>query len=221
MRTAQYARIERAIAAGEANTTRERWLWGLRILHDPEAIAPSGRSLRHGVAEQLIATAGVNRKGKSRLSEREIQWRLRCAREYPTESQIRSAVSDFDSWHDLVAAGFPAYEAPEGEPPADYRNEREKRRERNRAMADVDSDQEALFPLADFEPAETPLKVLKEYTEEMAELTARFAERDRKRQAYLNRLIDAADGDLSMTWEQARERLAPEDAEASPLAAAS
>jgi hypothetical protein len=122
MKTTQYVRQLKAIEAAEASGIRERWLFGLRFLRDPEVMAPSGKSLRHGAAEKLIAAAGLNSKGKRRLSEQEIQRCIRCARAYPTESQIRRAATDFDSWWDLVDAGFPPYEAPEGEPPAGFQD---------------------------------------------------------------------------------------------------
>ncbi len=47
--------------------------------------------------------------------------RLQCARAYPTESQIAEALSGFRTSWDLMAAGFPAYEAEPNEPPADFR----------------------------------------------------------------------------------------------------
>ena len=119
MKTTQFIRQLKAIEAAEASGIRERWLFGLRLLRNPDYVTESGKSLRHGVAEQLIAAAGRNAKGRKRLSEQEIQRCLRLARAYPTEAQIRHAVTDFETWRDIVAAGFPPYEAPEGEPPAE------------------------------------------------------------------------------------------------------
>lgn len=203
MKATQYLRLEIAISASDTNGIRDRWLWGLRVLNDSEVMAPSGRSLRHGMSDRLIAAAGVNSKGRKRLSEQEIQRRLRCARTYPTETQIRLAATDFESWRDLVTAGFPDYEAPDGEPPADYRTEAERKHDHARALADHMGEQGALFPLADFEPVITTLKELSEYAAEMAALTARFAARDKDRADYLEQLVDAVDGDLSVTWQSA------------------
>lgn len=209
MKTTQYVRQEKAIAAADSGGIRERWLWGLRLLRDPEAMS-SPSSLRHGVAEQLIAAEGVDSKGRNRLGEQEIQRRLRCARAYKTESEIRAALTDFGTWDELARAGFPPYERPEGEPLADHRTEAERQRDHARALAEIIGEQGTLFPLSDFEPTLTPLKDLAAYAEQMAELTQRFAERDRKRREYLERLIDAADGDLSVTWAEAHERLGDE-----------
>lgn len=64
-----------------------------------------------------------------------------------------------------------------------------------------------------FEPATTTLKELAEYAREQRELTGRFAERDRKRDAELEQLIAAASNDLSMVWQEALIRLADETAD--------
>ena len=206
MKTTQYVRQEKSIAAADSGGIRERWLWGLRLLRDPEAMA-SEKSLRHGVADQLIAAAGVDAKGRRRLNAQEIQRRLRCARAYKTEAEIREALTDFGTWDELARAGFPAYEVPEGEPLADHRTEAERQRDHARALTALVGEQGALFPLSDFEPVTTTLKDLVAYAAEMAELTERFAARDRERHQYLERLIAAADGDLSMTWQDAHDRL--------------
>lgn len=203
MKTSQYLRIERAISAAAESDIRERWLWGLRLLRDPDAFAPGSTQLKPGRADQLIRAA---KAAGLKLSEREIRYRVQCARAYPTESQIRHAGAEFEDWSSLRAAGFPAFDAPEGEPPADHRNETERQRDHARAMAVLIGEQATLFPVADFEPDETPLKDLKAYADEMAELTERFRKRDADRQAYLEQLIEAVDGDLSETWQTAHER---------------
>lgn len=209
MRTTQYVRQLKSIEAAESTGIRERWLLGLRLLRDPEVMAPSGKSLRHGVTEKLISAAGLNPRGKRRLSEQEIQRCIRCARAYPTEAQIRRAATDFESWWDLVDAGFPAYEAPEGEPIADHRTETERRTDLARALAaagEMSGDQLALFPLDRYEPAVATLKEIAAYAAEMSELTARFAAKDKERADYLDVLIVAAGGDLSTTWGEAHVR---------------
>ena len=203
MKTTQYVRQERAIASAEAGSIRMRWLWGLRLLRDPEAMA-SEKSLKHGVADQLIAAA----KGAGlKLTDREIRYRIQCARTYKTDTEIGTACSDFETWSDLRTAGFPAYKSDPDEPLADHRTEEEKKRDRARALLDIIGNQGTLFPLDKFEPTESTLKELQEYTEQSEELTARFLEHDRKRREYLDSLIEAAGNDLSMTWQEAQERL--------------
>lgn len=211
MKTTQYIRIERAISAAAKNDIRERWIWGLRLLRDPDAFAPGSTQLKPGRADELVRAA---KAAGFKLTAREIQYRLQCARAYPTETQIANAGAEFEDWSSLRAAGFPAYEAPEGEPPADHRTDAERQRDHARALTDILGEQGTLFPLRDFEPHETPLKILAAYAEEMAELTARFAERDRQRRAYLDALIGAADGDLSVTWQAAHQRAFGEDVSA-------
>lgn len=203
MKTTQYIRIERAISAAARSDIRERWLWGLRLLRDSDAFAPGSTQLKPGRADELVRAA---KAAGFKLTVREIQYRLQCARTYPTESQIANAGAQFEDWSSLRAAGFPPFDAPDGELPADHRTDAERQRDHARALTDLLGEQGTLFPVEDFEPNETPLKDLKAYAEEMAELTERFRKRDTERQAYLDQLIAAADGDLSTTWQTAHER---------------
>lgn len=203
MKTTQYIRQEKAIAAAAVNDIRERWMWGLRLLRDPDAFAPGSSQLKPGRADELMRAA---KAAGLKLTDREIRYRLQCARAYPTESQIRHAGSEFEDWTSLRAAGFPTFDAEDGELPADHRTEAERARDHARALTDLIGEQGTLFPVADFEPSETPLKDLKAYADEMAELTERFRKRDAERQAYLEKLIEAVDGDLSATWQDAHER---------------
>lgn len=204
LKPTQYTQIERKIAAAETTSIRERWLYGLRLLRDPAAMSEGGGGLKHGVAETLTASAA---KRGIKLSAREIQRRVQCARAYPTEAQIRQALADFDTWWDLSLARFPAYEAPPEEPEADHRTEEEKRSDRARAAAAAASDgasgqQLSLF--AGFEPTQATVKDLVDYATEQAALTERFAERDRKRAAYVAELVAACpDEDLSTVWADA------------------
>lgn len=211
MKTTQYVRIERDIAADAKNDIRKRWLWGLRVLNDSDAFAPGSTQLRPGRADELVRAA---KAAGFRLTVREIQYRLQCARAYPYESQIAHASSQFEDWTELRAAGFPAVEVPEGEHPADWRNDAERRRDLARSLAEsgeMNSDQLALFPLDRYEPTEATLKDLQEYAAQMADLTARFAAKDKERADYVATLVEAADGDLSVTWEDAHRRAFGED----------
>lgn len=102
-----------------------------------------------------------------------------------------------------LVARFPAYERPTGEPDADYRTSAEKRHAAAQALAETVGAQGSLFPLAQFEPTETPLKDLVDYADVQTGITVRFAEQDRKRRVYLDALIVAAGEDLSSTWQDA------------------
>lgn len=200
LKVAQYLRAERDITAAEAGGIRARWLYGLRLLRDEQAMSPGGGGLRHGVAARLVAEAkarGFN------LSEREIRRRLQCARTYPTETEIGHAVADFRTWRELAEAGFPAYDAPADEPPADHRTKDERDRDKARALLDLVGEQGSLFPLDTFEPDTSTLKELYAYAEEQEALTARFVARGVKRRTYLDELAAAVDGDLSQSWQAA------------------
>lgn len=204
MKVAQYMHQEKAIAAADSSGIRERWTWGLRILADEEKVTSAG-GLRNGVIEKL--TAEAQKRGLKTLSRREIQWRLQLAKAYPTDSQLRTACAQFESWSALREAGFPAYEADPDEPAADYRTDAEKARDRARQLANMTEPdpQGTLFPLGKFEPSEATLQELKDYADEQADLTARFADRDAERRSYLDGLIAAAGDDLSWTWQEAHD----------------
>lgn len=200
VKTTQYMKAEKAIVTAEAGGIRSRWLYGLRLLRDTEAMSPGGGGLRHGVADQLIAAA---KQRDFKLSATEIRYRIQCARTYPTESQIANAVGDFTTWHDLIQAGFPAYPATEDEPLADHRTEEERRRDRAKVLLDLIGEQGSLFPLDQFEPTEATLKELLDYADQQEALTARFVERGRVRREYLDELVAAAEDDLDCTWQDA------------------
>lgn len=208
MSTARYSRQEKAIAAADAGSVRQRWEYGRLLLVDDTMTTPAG-NLRNGkVAELVLAAAKVGRK----ISEREIRYRLECARAYPCESQIRHAGAEFEGWTDLRNASFPAREPEEGEEPFDPREDRERSRDAARSLArhgKGDDDQIALFdyfPDDRFDETST-LAELTKYAAEMAELTERFVHRDKERAAYLASLIAAVNGDMSKTWEQAQAAL--------------
>lgn len=207
MKTSQYIRQERAIASADTGGIRERWMWGLRLLRDPDAFTPGSTQLKPGRTDELVkAAAAVG----LRLSAREIQYRLQCARAYGTEAEIAHACAEFGDWSALRAASFPAYTVPTGEALADHRTDTEKDHDRARALMDRIGDQGALFPLRDFEPVTTTLQELADYATQQESMTARFVEHGRKRRAYLDRLIAAARSDLSVTWQEAHDRLVAE-----------
>jgi hypothetical protein len=216
MRITQYMRAERDVLAADGSGIRARWLFGLRLLADRELLADGG-GLKHGVAAKLVAEA--QSRGMT-LSEQEIQRRLRCARAYPTEAQIRHAMTDFGTWFELINAKFPAYPAPDGEAPADYRTTEERRRDNARRLADAIGAQGALFPLDEFEPADSTLKDLHDYADEQDRMTANFVARGQRRREYLAALDAAAGGDLSVTWADAHRTAfgdgEPEDGDPSP-----
>ncbi|MFR0358646.1 hypothetical protein [Streptomyces sediminimaris] len=200
-------RLNQKIARSESASIEDRWRWGHAILRDPHLMTGSGKSLRHGAAENLIASAGETPGGKPLLSEGEIQRRLRCARAYPYASQIRHAVTDFGTWRELVQAGFPPYEPELGEDPADPRTADEIRRERERQYATLLGEQVGLFPLDAYVPERTSLKELGEFVAESEEMAVSFTKTSRRRRAYFDELTTAACGDLTRSWAEAHRLL--------------
>jgi hypothetical protein len=211
MKTTQYVRQENAIGAAEAGGMRERWIWGLRLLRDADAFTPGSSQLKPGRADELI---GAAKAAGRNLSEREIRRRLQCARTYRTETEFGRAVAEFQTWRELSDANFPRFDGDEGEPPADHRTDAERKRDLARAIADVIGEQGTLFPLDRFEPFESTLKDLADYAAEMSDLTERFRKRDAERRDYLDKLIEAAAGDLSTRWQDAHQRAYGEDVSA-------
>jgi hypothetical protein len=209
MKITHYTSMERTILAADGGGVRERWRYGLRLLRDPEAMAD--KSLRHGVTEVLI-DAATSRGMK--LSAREIQWRVQCARAYPTESQMRNAITDFGTWFALIQAGFPPYPQPIDEPLADHRTQAERDHARAQQMLLAIGPQERLFSLDEFEPDLTTLAELWEYTRKQDEITERFARVGRERNVYLRTLTQAVDGDVTKTWQVAHKAAFGEDAQA-------
>lgn len=200
-----YRPIEKAIAASDSGTAWNRWLYGRRLLCDPSATDRDG-NLRPGkMAELIEAAARVGVK----LAEAEILARLRAARAYPCESQVRAAIDCAGTWDVLVETGFQPHEAQPGEEPYDPRTAAEQLQQAERQLALGEPDQMTLFELF---PSDryTPLSTLGElakFAAECAETTERFAARDRKRAEYLAALLDAAGGNESATWAEAQAAL--------------
>jgi hypothetical protein len=211
MKIAQYTTREAQIVSADSAGIRQRWMWGLRLLNDPAAFGQGSSQLRPGFAEALTKAAA---KRGIKLSEREIRRRLQCARAYRTEAEFGQMLAEFQTWNDLHNANFPAVEAAPDQP-ADWRTESERTRDRNRAWLDITNGMDAMFPLSQFEPVETTLADLELFMKEQQEINDSFAATYDKRRQYLDCLEAAAEGDLSMTWQEAQDRL-PDDGEPEP-----
>lgn len=199
MSRSSYKSLQRAIARDDKHSIESRWEYGRAILADPKKMAASGKSLRHGATEALIADAQAV---GSALTEREIQRRIQCARTYKTINEIRHAVSDFDTWHDLVQAGFPSVYvddiAPTEEMPEQGEDERD------------EFEQLGLFPAmvknVSIETASVAQIVA--YTDDMTRMTQSYASTDAKRRAHVAEIVAVCDGDLSIRYVDALDMLA-------------
>jgi len=110
MTTRSYLKLEKSIATDERGGILHRWNYGRLLL-----AAKIGRQqLPHGLTADLVAAAA---KAGLKLSEREIQYRLKCAEVYDSEEKVRTACADFGSWSALREAGFPSVD--NDEPPLD------------------------------------------------------------------------------------------------------
>jgi hypothetical protein len=193
-----YRTLQRAIARDDRHSIESRWSYGRAILADPRNLSASGEQLRVGVMEALIAGAAAD---GSRLSEREVRYRLQCARAYSTVNAIRQAAAGFETWTALVEAGFPSVAVDDTPSPQSVLDEIEQ------------GDPQEFEQLALFEVfpvmvrgrplAESSLGRLVAYADEMEAMTASFDRRDRKRREHLRELLLAVGGDLNVLYPDA------------------
>lgn len=208
-RYGRYLRLEKNIAASDTGGILERWRYGRRLLSDGKATTPAG-NLRHGVLGDLITDAksiGVS------LSEREIRYRLECARAYETETEIGTARADFPDWTSLRTAGFPPVEVTDpgelydprdaDEKWRDFRSEQERRKAENPEQLTFELP--SMFSHDTYGPR-THLADLVAACDESERMTANFVKRDNERRAYVGELLDAAGGNDQMTWIEAEAR---------------
>lgn len=195
MRPDRYQKHERNITASDSGSILERWSYGRDLLNDDKRTTPAG-NLRHGALAYLIGRAA---QVGCKIGEQEIQRRLKAARTYQTEAEIRAAAHGFATWAELARAGFPAVEMAADAEPADDRNDGDR--------PAAPGEQLSLFPGEQFGRLST-LAELAKYADEQRQYTDNMAARDQRRAEYLQRLIDAVGGDLSATWEQAEAALA-------------
>lgn len=220
MRLGEYGRIERDISAAENGTIWHRWRYGRRLMCDMEITTPNG-NFRHGVIEKIVRASG------GKLTERELRARRQCGKAYPMRSQIRQALTDFETWNQLLDASFPPYESEEDELPYNplLTEEIIKQHETGTGRIGEDSQYEGggIVPREDCEergeepggaiiPRDTfgdttPLSELVRWAEQERELARRFNARVDRLCYYIDSLVKAANGDLTMTLGEAEGRL--------------
>ncbi len=86
--------IDVRVDAAEDTGIQTRWLFGKLLVEH------YGERLPHGVLDELSARTGKHRK--------ELQRRHVFAKQCPDEEKLRHAVSQFPSWHQIVAHGLPS-----------------------------------------------------------------------------------------------------------------
>jgi hypothetical protein len=215
-RYGRYLKLEKNIAASDTGGILERWRYGHLLLANDTH--PNGR-LKHGVTEKRVAEAKA--AGYTTLSEREIQYRLQCARAYDSEAKLRNAVAEFGSWRGLIDAGFPQVELPEGADPGDPYDPRTESERQSDARAEIErlkAEHAGQGTLFDWEPRftfrfqgdehgpRTPLGDLAPVLDSSERFTADMAKYDAERRAYYEELVKAVGGDLTKTWYEAEMR---------------
>lgn len=194
-RRPSYKNLQRAIARDDKHGIEARWIYGRTLITDPRKMAPSGKSLRHGAIEALVADA---KAVGSLLSRREIQYRIQCARTYPTITEMRTAACAFEDWTAFRESGFPAVDedaAPSPDRVLDDLEERDRQ----------EFEQLGMFPdLVNGIPVESAtLRHLEAYAAQMRQLTANYHRTDEKRAAHLRELRAAVGDDLDVTYADA------------------
>lgn len=205
-RYTRYLRLEKNIAASDTGGILERWRYGREVVTDPRFATEAG-NLQHGALAKLIALA---KSADSSITDREIQYRLACARAYPTEAEIRTVCSDFKVWSDLRAAGFPPVEVVDpGEPYDPHALNRKPPTAPNQeplTTADGKRVPEFAPPVrfgGDEHGPRSTIEDLYAACKESEGYTERMAANDAKRRSYVDDLADAAGGDLTKTWYEA------------------
>lgn len=207
---AAYGRLEKAIAAADSASVRQRWEYARRLLVDRVMTTKDG-NLRNGVIDKLISAAARQGIG---ISRREIQYRLQAGRAYPSEAEIAQLVAQYETWKEVIQAGFPVVGMPLGADtePYDPRTPAEQEADAGRVAGlagEKDGGQLALFDLfpTDMFDELSTISDLRKYTVQMAEWTERQARRDRERLAEVDRLSAAVGGDESRTLAEAQAAL--------------
>jgi hypothetical protein len=85
---ADLTQLEETIRANETPAIRARWDYGRKILAC--YLKPGQKQLAKGLLEAIAEDLGVHRS--------EVSARLKCAKKYPTEAELSTAVESFKSW---------------------------------------------------------------------------------------------------------------------------
>lgn len=200
---AAYGRLEKAIAAADVGSIRQRWEYGRRLLVD-KTKSTDAENLRNGVLDGLVGAA--RRQGITNVGRREIQHRLQAARLYPGEAHIAYICAQYESWGALRAARFPAVQLTlDADPePYDPRTREERARDSGQALdsiAEKAAGQLELFAYFNEEAFDelSSIAELRKHAVDLRDWTQRQANADDRRIAYVDKLSAAVGGDESKT----------------------
>ena len=213
MRYGRYLKLEKNIAASDTGGILERWRYGRTLLTDPKRTHPNGR-LKHGELAKLVTEA---KAAAFDISDTEIQRRMQAARAYETEAEVSHAVRQFGTWHDLVAAGFPQVELPDGVDPGEPYDPHAADRKPPKAASQEPLTTSDGKPVPEFSPRirfggdehgpRSTIEDLYGACKESEGYTDRMIANDAKRRAYVDDLASAVGGDLTKTWYEAEARM--------------
>lgn len=187
------AKLERKLTANDSTGILIRWEYGRELLK-----AKAGRAqLPAGMIDDLVAAG--ERDGQP-ISRREIQYRAKFATVYVSEAQVRKIICTLGSWSEIINAGFPEVAVDEVLSPEAILDAIE-----SQPRELLEFEQIGMFPeiVKTIPLAESTLRHLIAYAEEMAAMTASYARRDIERREHLNALSAAVSGDLDATYPEA------------------
>lgn len=108
VKTTVYLKLEQRIAADEFGGIKHRWEFGRALLKEKVG----RQKLPDGMLASLVAAATA---AGLKVSEREIQRRIKCAEVYGDDRQLRHACDAMGSWRALVNANFPPVDSTDPE----------------------------------------------------------------------------------------------------------
>lgn len=179
--------LEIRIRSGEHGDIMDRWRSG-RLFVEAKG---SRKQLPHGmVADSIKAAARLGIK----LTETEIQRRIRLATVYDSEAKVRQAMTDFGTWTEIIRRGFPPVELAEPELPLDVDEIADAWRPEQLTIPGV-PDAIKLRGRPALPLAEATVRDFRAYCEQSAEMTASFAKRDALLREALEAMEDGSNGD--------------------------
>jgi hypothetical protein len=200
-----YLKLETRIAADERGGIMHRWNYGRELLK-----AKAGRKqLPHGMITDLIADA---LRSGFKISEQEIQRRIRLATVYDTETKVRQALTDFGSWSAIINVGFPSVEIDESDDQVDAIEEVGLATD-----AATGDEQDPLFEIPGFKPVlkingrkvdltDLTVRQAVDYRDMCRDMHANFGRTVAQVETSVDRMVTGAEGDLDANAVEAWKR---------------
>jgi hypothetical protein len=166
-----FLRLEQRIAAGDLRDILIRWKYGKKLI----AEKAGRKKLRDGRIAELIAEA---EHAGIKVSDREIQRRVKCAEVYVDDQQLRRASDAMGSWTALHEAGFPTVDVDEMDDPHVAEIPTESPDEWEQLTLIPGAPEVLRIRGRAVKLADATIGDFKAYCEQSAEITKNFAKRD-------------------------------------------